>query len=330
MSLTSAQVLKRLHALIGNDLKQTNQIIIDKLDSQVDLIPTMGQHLIESGGKRLRPILLLVSARMFGFTGNNHALLAAVIEFIHTATLLHDDVVDMSSTRRGQETANTVWGPKAPVLVGDFLFSRSFQILVEHADLKVLKIVADACAIISEGEVLQLEVANNLGTSEEKYLEVVTCKTATLFSAAAQVGGVVAGCSEEIQTRLHDYGIFLGKAYQVVDDALDYSATQETLGKSIGDDFQEGKITLPVIHAYGNGTEEERKFWETCVQDRKQEKDSLQRAIQLIRERGSLDYAINKARHFADQAIAALEPLPDGPEKEAMIMLADFSVDRSY
>ncbi|GAB0058215.1 Octaprenyl diphosphate synthase [Candidatus Magnetaquicoccaceae bacterium FCR-1] len=323
-------VLKRLGELIGPDLERTNAIILEQLNSQVELIPKLGAHIIESGGKRLRPVLTLLSAKLFGYTGRDDALLAAVVEFIHTATLLHDDVVDRSDTRRGRATANSVWGSKAPILVGDYLFSRSFQILVAHADLNVLRIIADACAVISEGEVMQLVATNDLTTTEEHYLEVVRRKTATLFTAAAQIGAVLNHRSRAEESALAEYGTLLGIAYQVVDDALDYSASNEALGKNVGDDFQEGKITLPVIHAYRHGTPEERAFWSDCLEKREFPEGALQRAIQLVRERGSLDYTLARAKTFADEAKAQLAILPDTPEREAMAMLADFSVARSY
>ncbi|MBF0177980.1 MAG: polyprenyl synthetase family protein [Magnetococcales bacterium] len=323
-------VLNRLRELIGPDLEQTNHLIRQHLDSEVELIPTLGTHLIQSGGKRLRPILSLLSARLFGYQGNEHALLAAVIEFIHTATLLHDDVVDKSNTRRGMATANSVWGNKAPVLVGDFLFSRSFQLLVNHGSLRILKIIADTCAIISEGEVLQLVASNDLKTSEEKYMAVVSNKTASLFSAACQIGPVLANSPEAEVERMARFGTCLGIAYQVVDDTLDYAATVEKLGKTIGDDFQEGKITLPVIHAYAKGSPEERAFWVQTIEKGQIAPDSLDHAIALIRQRGAFQYAMERARSFAAEAKAVLEPCRSSPEKEALIMLADFSVDRSF
>ncbi|MEO5339533.1 MAG: polyprenyl synthetase family protein [Magnetococcus sp. MYC-9] len=326
----AAEVLERLHALIGQDLEETNRIIVEQLNARVALIPTLGSHLINSGGKRLRPILTLVTARMFGYAGQGHALLAAVVEFIHTATLLHDDVVDRSDRRRGQATANAIWGSKAPVLVGDFLFSRSFQMLVEFGDLRVLRILADACAVISEGEVMQLVVSNDLATTEAQYLEVVSRKTATLFAAAARLGAVLSGRSADDEARLADYGELLGRAFQVVDDALDYASSNETLGKSIGDDFQEGKITLPVIHAYQHGSEEERRFWSRSLEEKAQIEGGLQQAIRLIRERGSLDYTMRLARQLAEQAKTQLCHLPAGQERDALALLADFSVSRSF
>lgn len=326
----TTSVLERLHALIGPDLAETNRIIVEQLNARVALIPTLGSHLINSGGKRLRPMLTLVTARMFGYGGQGHALLAAVVEFIHTATLLHDDVVDKSDRRRGQATANAIWGSKAPVLVGDFLFSRSFQMLVEYGDLKVLRILADACAVISEGEVMQLVVSNDLATTEEQYLEVVSRKTATLFAAAARLGAVVSGRPAAEEQCLAQYGEMLGRAFQVVDDALDYASSNEALGKSVGDDFQEGKITLPVIHAYRHGSAEEQRFWSQSLEEKVRIEGGLQRAIQLIRERGSLEYTMRLARQLAEQAKDQLRALPATPEREALALLADFSVSRSY
>ncbi|MBF0132926.1 MAG: polyprenyl synthetase family protein [Magnetococcales bacterium] len=323
-------VLDYLHEIIGDDLDETNRVILEKLDSQVPLIPELGSHLINSGGKRLRPILTLLTTRMFGYRGKQQHHLAAVVEFIHTATLLHDDVVDESLTRRGRQTANAVWGSKAPVLVGDFLFSRAFQMLVEHGDLRVLKIIADACAVISEGEVMQLLVSNNLATSEYQYMEVVSRKTATLFAAAARIGAVLNQRSVAEEDNLAHYGLLLGKAYQVVDDTLDYSATRETLGKGIGDDFQEGKITLPLIHAFHHGSEEERRFWIDCIESRQQPEGSLERAVALVRQRGSLDYAMERARLLADEAVAIASRFPVSRERDALIQLATFSVDRHH
>ncbi|OSM01601.1 polyprenyl synthetase family protein [Magnetofaba australis] len=330
MADTTPEALARLRELVSDDLERTNRIIIEQLDSHVEMIPTLGQHLLNSGGKRLRPILTLIAAKLFGYQGNDHALLAAVVEFIHTATLLHDDVVDKSNTRRGRATANSVWGNKAPVLVGDFLFSRSFQILVEHGDLRVLRIMADCCAIISEGEVMQLVASNDLATNEARYLDVVKHKTASLFASASQLGAVAAGRSDEEAAKLSEFGLKLGIAYQVVDDALDYASQSDELGKNVGDDFQEGKMTLPVIHAYAHAEGEEKEFWQKCLEEDEQPEGSFERAIALIRERGSLEYAMGKARQFAAEAKAALEGLPDTPEKQALANLADFSVDRSY
>lgn len=328
--LDKDRLFERLHNLVGDDLSRTNDLIRKHLNSQVPLIPTLGSHLIESGGKRLRPILTLLTARMFGYRDGQDALLAAVVEFIHTATLLHDDVVDNSVVRRGKSTANTVWGEKAPILVGDFLFSRSFQMLVELGDLHVLKILSDTCAIISEGEVMQLISSKDLSTTEEIYLDVVTRKTAVLFSAAAQLGAVLAGRPKEEEQAMSDFGLLLGQAYQLMDDALDYAAEQKTLGKEIGDDFNEGKITLPILHAFHQGTEEEQAFWRAAIEKGDKGVGGLERAIELINQKGSLDYTLQKARDFIDQAKAKLAGLPATPEKDALVMIAEFSVDREF
>ncbi|MEG3639375.1 polyprenyl synthetase family protein [Magnetococcus sp. PR-3] len=331
MAQQTNEALARLRSLVEQDLQRTNEVILEQLDSPVELITQVGDHLLNSGGKRLRPILTLVTAKLFGYRDKDvHALLAAVVEFIHTATLLHDDVVDKSNTRRGQATANSVWGNKAPILVGDFLFSRSFQIMVAHGDLRVLRIVSDCCAIISEGEVMQLVASNDLATDEERYLDVIRHKTASLFASASELGAVVADQSDDIAKRMYDYGMMLGTAYQVVDDLLDYSAETEKLGKNVGDDFQEGKITLPVIHAYRNGSEEERAFWSRCLEDEEQDEGSFDHARALIAKHDSLAYSMTQARELIVRAKAALEPLPDTPERQALMDLADLSVDREY
>lgn len=330
MSDKTSSKLSDLHDLFREDLEITNRFILQHLNSQVEMIPTLGNHLINSGGKRLRPLLTLIAARHFGYRGEHHALLAAVIEFIHTATLLHDDVVDTSSTRRGKATANAVWGSKAPILVGDFLFSRAFQLLVDHGNLRILAIIADACAIISEGEVMQLMVSKDLATSEAIYLEVVSRKTATLFSAAAHVGAVLGGCSEEAGRGLARYGLLLGTAFQLVDDALDYAADQAVLGKTVGDDFQDGKITLPVIHAYSHGSEEEQAFWRQTMEQGNPGPDQLQRAISLVTDRGSVAYAMQHARSYVGQAVAAIQEIPDSEAKMCLLRLAEFAVERTY
>ncbi|ABK45840.1 Trans-hexaprenyltranstransferase [Magnetococcus marinus MC-1] len=331
MAQQTNEALARLRSLVEQDLQRTNEVILEQLNSPVELITQVGDHLLNSGGKRLRPILTLVTAKLFGYQkADVHALLAAVVEFIHTATLLHDDVVDKSNTRRGQATANSVWGNKAPILVGDFLFSRSFQIMVEHGDLRVLRIVSDCCAIISEGEVMQLVASNDLATDEERYLDVIRHKTASLFASASQLGAVVADQSDEIAQRMYDYGMMLGTAYQVVDDLLDYSAETEKLGKNVGDDFQEGKITLPVIHAFRSGDAEEQAFWRRCLEDEEQDESSFDHARALIAKHGSLDYTMSQARALIVKAKAALAPLPESAERQALMDLADLSVDREY
>nr|CRH07228.1 Octaprenyl-diphosphate synthase [Candidatus Magnetococcus massalia] len=331
MAQNTSEALANLRSLVQDDLERTNALILEQLSSDEEMISMVGQHLLSSGGKRLRPILTLITAKMFGYReGDTHALLAAVVEFIHTATLLHDDVVDKSNTRRGRETANSVWGNKAPILVGDFLFSRAFQIMVDNGDLRVLRIVADCCAIISEGEVMQLVASNDLATNEERYLNVVKQKTASLFASASELGAVVGGQSDEVAKRMYEYGMQLGIAYQLVDDLLDYSAETEKLGKNVGDDFQEGKMTLPVIHAYEKGDEEERAFWQRSLEEEDQPEGSFEHARSLIQKHGSLDYAMAFAKQRIERAKEALSVVPESAEKSALIQLADFAVDREY
>jgi octaprenyl-diphosphate synthase len=252
--------LDALLGLVEGDLKKVNQHILDNMKSPVALIPQLAGHIIASGGKRLRPVLTLASANLCGYTGQRHIGLAACVEFIHTATLLHDDVVDESDLRRGQASANAIWGNEASVLVGDFLFSRSFQLMTADGSLQVLRILSDASAVIAEGEVLQLMTANEPTTTEEAYLEVIRSKTAKLFAAATRIGAVVAERPQAEEEALESYGMNIGIAFQLIDDVLDYSADQLKLGKTVGDDFREGKVTLPVILAYRRGNEEERAF----------------------------------------------------------------------
>ena len=322
--------LAYLRSLVESDLQLVNATIVDKMQSPVVLIPQLAGHIVAAGGKRLRPVLTLASARLCGYEGDRHISLAACVEFIHTATLLHDDVVDDSDLRRGLKTANAVWGNKASVLVGDFLFSRSFQLMVADGSLKVLKILSDASAEIAEGEVGQLLTANNTGTSEDAYMEVIRAKTAVLFAAAAEVGAVVAERPAEEEEALRDYGMNLGIAFQLVDDVLDYSAEEAALGKAVGDDFREGKVTLPVVLAYERGSEEEKVFWRRCIEELEQRDDDLQTAMALMTKHGSIDESMEKAQAFAAAARKALDIFPDRPEKEALSLLADFAVQRAY
>ena len=323
--------LEKLQSFIAEDLKSVDQVILDKLGSKAEIIEHMTSHLLNSGGKRLRPCLTLVSAKLCGYAGTEHIGLAAAVELIHTATLLHDDVVDESALRRGEETANNVWGNKASILVGDFLLGQSFRLMVESKSLEVLRILSDASAIIAEGEVLQMVAANNLDTSESSYIQIVASKTATLFAAACEIGAVVAGETAEKQEALRNFGRNLGIAFQIVDDALDYSATQEELGKTIGDDFREGKITLPVIHAYSKAENKELAFWERVIQDRKQVADDLERAVELIHTHKSLNYSMNQAVLYIARARKALEIFPNaGTEKEILLDLLEFCIKRPY
>ncbi|MBI1238947.1 MAG: polyprenyl synthetase family protein [Alphaproteobacteria bacterium] len=298
------------------------------MQSPVPLIPALAAHLVEAGGKRLRPLLTLAAARLCGSTGDAHVKLAASVEFIHTATLLHDDVVDQSSLRRGRPTANLVWGNQPSVLVGDFLFSRAFQLMVETNSVEVLGILASASAVIAEGEVMQLAASNNLQTTQAIYLQVVAAKTAALFEAAAKVGAVAAGRPAADAQALATYGLKLGIAFQLVDDALDYSGREASLGKTIGDDFREGKVTLPVILAYARGSEEDRHFWRRAIEDRKQGDGDLSRAIALMERTGSLSETIRDARFYAEEAKDALSPLPKNAYSRALVDLADFCVAR--
>jgi len=325
---TQPDALTRLVALVGDDLRACNQTIIDRMESQVPLIPQLAAHLVAAGGKRLRPLLTLSSARMCGYQGARHIVLAACVEFIHTATLLHDDVVDESLLRRGLASANAVFGNKASVLVGDFLFARAFHLLVQDGSLPVLGILSQASATMAEGEVLQLATQNDLSTDEARYLEVVHGKTASLFGAACEVGAVVAERSAEEAAALRHYGGMLGMAFQMVDDALDYAADQAILGKTVGDDFREGKITLPVLIAYAAGSEQDRVFWRRTIEDSEQSEADLDHALRLIAETGAIEGTIAKAAKFADQAKAALSVFPRSDWRVVLEDVADFTVSR--
>lgn len=328
---TAKPSLDVLHGLVKDDLAGVNRLIIEKMQSPVALIPQLAGHIIAAGGKRLRPMLTLASARLCGYgEGERHCALAACVEFIHTATLLHDDVVDESLLRRGQESANAVWGNQASVLVGDFLFSRSFELMVEDGSLEVLRILSNASAVIAEGEVLQLVTTNDTGTGEEDYLEVIRCKTATLFAAAAEIGAVVVGRPEAEQRALADYGLNLGIAFQLVDDLLDYSALQAQLGKTVGDDFREGKMSLPVVLAFACANDEEREFWTRTIERMEQEEGDLGKAIALLQKHGVLDETAARARGYAARAKQALAVFPEGEIRAAMMEAVDFAVDRVY
>jgi len=327
---TDVSPVERLHALVAPDMAATDKLIHERMGSGVTLIPDFSRHLIDSGGKRLRPMLTLAAARLGGYAGTGHVKLAAAVEFIHTATLLHDDVVDESALRRGKVSANIVWGNKPSVLVGDFLFSRAFQLMVETGSLTVLDILAGASAIIAEGEVMQLKSANNLGVTEEDYLRVVSAKTAALFTAAAEAGAVVSGQSPERIAAMHDYGQNLGIAFQLVDDALDYSGRQALMGKSVGDDFREAKVTLPIILAYARSTEAARKFWLRAIETGPQGEADLDRAITLVEETGAISDTMARARRYADLAREALAPLPAGEIRSVLGDIADFCVERAY
>jgi octaprenyl-diphosphate synthase len=321
--------LTALTALVRADLESCNRLIVDKMQSPVALIPQLAAHIVAAGGKRLRPLLTLAAARLCGYRGNRHVLLAACVEFIHTATLLHDDVVDESSLRRGQASANALFGNKPSVLVGDFLFARSFELMVEDGSLKVLAILSAASSTIAEGEVLQLVTQNDTTTTEAQYLQVIEGKTAALFAAATRIGAVVADRPLAEEEALDSYGRTLGTAFQLVDDALDYSAEQEQLGKTVGDDFREGKITLPVLLAFERGTEAERGFWRRVLEERDQGPDDLAEAQRLIARHRALHDTVARARLYGDQALAALQSFPDGPERRALADIVEFCIARA-
>ena len=322
--------LNALTELIGGDLEAVNTRIVQHMQSPVALIPQLASHIVAAGGKRLRPMLTLAAARLSGYRGDRHVALAACVEFIHTATLLHDDVVDESGLRRGRASANAVWGNKASVLVGDFLFSRAFQLMVADGSLKVLDILCQASAVIAEGEVLQLVTSNDTETSEQAYLDVIRCKTAALFAAACRIGAVIAARPKVEEEALESYGLNLGIAFQLIDDVLDYSARQAELGKTIGDDFREGKITLPVILAFRRGDETERAFWRRAVEDLDQRDEDLARAIALLDRHGALRDTIARAGHYGAIARDALGIFPDGAEKRALLESIDFAIMRAH
>src|SRR6056297_2395507 len=296
---------------LDSKMAAVNTLIRERMASKhAPRIPEVTAHLVEAGGKRLRPMLTLASARMLGYEGDNHLRLAATVEFIHTATLLHDDVVDESAQRRGRPTANLLWDNQSSVLVGDYLFARSFQLMVETGSLRVLDILSGAAATIAEGEVLQLTAARNLATGEDTYLKVVRGKTAALFSAATEVGGVIAGAEEATVKALYDYGDALGIAFQIADDLLDYQGDSGATGKNIGDDFRERKLTLPVIKAVALADAEERAFWERTIEKGRQTDTDLDEALRLMRRHGTLEATRIDANGWADKAKTAMQALP--------------------
>ncbi len=325
-----APILDRLSALTASDLERVNHAIIDRMQSPVLLIPQLAGHIIAAGGKRLRPMLTLAAAGLCGFDGARHIGLAACVEFIHTATLLHDDVVDESDLRRGAATANAVWGNKSSVLVGDFLFSRAFELMVEDGSLEVLAILSRASSVIAEGEVLQLMTANDTETTEDDYLDVIRSKTAKLFAAASEIGAVVAERPAAEQDALRAFGHNLGMAFQLVDDVLDYSARQATLGKTVGDDFREGKITLPVVLAFRAADDPGRTFWRRTLEDLHQKRGDFKRAVGLLEQTGALAATIERAARYGAEARAALDIFADVPMRAALLESVEFAVRRAY
>lgn len=319
----------RLAAWLAQDMEAVNALIRTRMASEhAPRIPEVTAHLVEAGGKRLRPMLTLAAARLCGYQGDHHVRLAATVEFIHTATLLHDDVVDESERRRGRPTANLLWDNKSSVLVGDYLFARSFQLMVETGSLRVLDILANASAVIAEGEVLQLTAAQDITTTEAIYLQVVRGKTAALFAAATEVGGVIAAATEEQVQALRHYGDALGIAFQIVDDLLDYGGTDATIGKNTGDDFRERKLTLPVIKAIAKADAEERAFWARTIGKGDQRDGDLDHAIALMSRHGAMEDARQQALDWAAQARDALHVLPDHPLRAMLSDLAAYVVAR--
>ena len=316
--------------LVAADLNHVNAVILDRMQSEVALIPELAGHLIAGGGKRMRPMLTLACARLLDYQGARHHKLAAAVEFIHTATLLHDDVVDGSGLRRGRRTANIIWGNPASVLVGDFLFSRSFELMVEDGSLKVLKILSRASSVIAEGEVDQLTAQRRIETGEDHYLEIIAAKTAALFAAACRIAAVVAEREEAVEEALDAYGRNLGVAFQLVDDAIDYASDAKTMGKGVGDDFRDGKVTLPVILAYARGTEEEREFWREAIAGRRAGDEDLAHAIRLIERHDAISDTLERARHYGRRAIDALGPFPAGRARSALVEAVEFAIARAY
>jgi octaprenyl-diphosphate synthase len=316
--------------LVAADLNHVNAVILARMQSEVALIPELAGHLIAGGGKRMRPMLTLACAQLLDYSGARHHKLAAAVEFIHTATLLHDDVVDGSGLRRGRRTANIIWGNPASVLVGDFLFSRSFELMVEDGSLKVLRILSHASSVIAEGEVDQLTAQRRVETSEDHYLAIISAKTAALFAAACRIAGVVAESGEAIEEALDAYGRNLGIAFQLIDDAIDYASDAATMGKGVGDDFRDGKVTLPVILAHARGSAADRDFWRAAMEGRRVSDEDLAVATGLLRETGAIDDTLARARHYGQRAIDALGPFAAGKAKAALIEAVQFATARAY
>jgi octaprenyl-diphosphate synthase len=322
--------LEPLIRLVEADMGKVNEAILARAQSHVELIPELAGHLINSGGKRIRPMLTVAAARLCGYRGDLHIKLATSVEFMHTATLLHDDVVDESDLRRGKAAARKIWGNQASVLVGDYLLGQAFKMMVETGSLESLRILSNAAAVIAEGEVLQLAASHDTSTTEDAYLQVIGAKTAALFAAAAEVGAVIASRPRDEQAALDSYGRNLGIAFQLVDDALDYSGKQALMGKSVGDDFREGKITLPVVLSYRRGAAEERNFWKRTLENGDQTADDLIYAQKLIDRHDAIADTVERARHYGDIARDALAIFPDGPYKAALLEAVDFCVARAY
>jgi len=320
--------IDNIKALVAEDMQAVDAVIQHRLSSEVVLVNQLSQYIVNSGGKRLRPLLSLMSSQAYGYRGEHHHTLAAIIEFIHTATLLHDDVVDESELRRGRETANALFGNAASVLVGDFLYSRAFEMMVDVGSMKVMQILAETTNVIAEGEVMQLMNCHDAGTTEQRYLDVIHAKTAKLFEAATRLGAVLCDRPASEEQAMASYGMHLGTAFQLIDDVLDYSSSSEEMGKNVGDDLAEGKPTLPLIYAMRNGTEEQSKVVRKAIEEGGL--NYLDQVMDAIRQTGAIEYTEKTAQQEAELAIQQLEHLPASEYKEAMTWLAKYSVDRSF
>ncbi len=320
--------IKNIQAITQNDMTAVNDLIYSQINSDVALINQLGVYIVNAGGKRMRPMLTVLAARAFDYQGDEHISIAAIIEFIHTATLLHDDVVDESNMRRGRETANALFGNSASVLVGDFLYTRSFQMMTKLGNMKIMDILSDATNIVAEGEVLQLMNCNDPDTTEESYLEVIYCKTAKLFEAATRLAAVIAGQDEIIEKAMQEYGKYLGTAFQLVDDIMDYTADAKAMGKNVGDDLAEGKPTLPLLYAMQHGNEQQTKLIRDAI-EHCNGMDHLDEILAAMKETGSLVYTQKKAEQEADKAISALNVLPESEHKQALISLAHIAANRT-
>src|SRR5450755_2526315 len=326
----SSPSIALLIKLVAADMERVNTTILSRTGSEVTMIPEIAQHLIESGGKRLRPMLTLAMAQMAGYGGDGHVKLAAAVEFMHTATLLHDDVVDQSDMRRGRLAARMLWGNEASVLVGDFLLGQAFKMMVEVGSLRALEILSSAAAVIAEGEVMQLSAANNTATTEDEYLAFIRAKTAELFAAACEVGPVIAGRPKAEQAACRSFGMNLGVAFQLVDDALDYGGKAAKLGKNVGDDFREGKITLPVVLAFRRGSDGERAFWQRTLERGETAEDDLEQAIALMAKHRAIEDTVSRARHYGAIAKDALALFPAAPMKQALEDAVEFAINRTH
>jgi octaprenyl-diphosphate synthase len=322
--------IDRLVEFVAGDMEQVNRTILSRTSSDVTMIPEVANHLISSGGKRLRPVLTIAMAQLAGYGGDGHVKLAAAVEFMHTATLLHDDVVDESEMRRGRQAARMLWGNEASVLVGDFLLGQAFKMMVEVGSLRALEILSTAAAVIAEGEVMQLGAAKNTATTEDEYLLVIRAKTAELFAAACEVGPSLAARPKAEQAACRSYGMNLGIAFQLVDDALDYGGTSAKLGKNVGDDFRDGKITLPVVLSFRRGSETEREFWRRALEQGETSEGDFERAVALMNKHRALEDTIKRARHYGAIARDALALFPDSAMKDALAETVEFVIGRSH